>query len=162
MLLYSPTHLFFWPALILALLGMLIQGVLVFGPVRIGSQLFGFHWMFVGSLLTLVGFQVIQLGVVARFVSLTSHLDKDKDTIVGWLQDHFRLESGIALGGGIFALGILLDAVVLASWLTGNFESATAVRVSLVALTFSVIGLQLVFSAFLVSMLTVARQGWSS
>jgi hypothetical protein len=118
--------------------------------------------MFAGSLLVLVGFQIIQLGVVARFISLTSHFDQDKDAIVGWIQDHFKLESGIALGGGVFALGILLDAIVFLSWLTGNFESATAIRVSVVALTLSILGLQLVFSAFLISMLTVKRQGWSS
>lgn len=160
MLLYSPTHLFLWPGGILILLGLLILGGLTLGPVRFGSLFFGFHWMFVGSLLTLLGFQIIQLGTVGRFYSLTSHFDEGKDPVVEWIKEHFNLESGVLLGSGVFTLGILIDLFVLSTWLSGNFQSSNAIRLSVLALTLSVIGAQIVFSAFLMSMMAIRRRGW--
>lgn len=158
MLLYSPTHLFIWPGGILGLLGALIMGVLAAGPVDLGSLFFGFHWMFVGSLLTLIGFQIINLGLIARFYSLTSHLDQKRDRIIEWIQHRFKLEAGILLGGGMFCLGILLDLLVLLSWLSGNFQSSVAVRLSILALTFSIIGVQVLFSAFFLSIMAIKRR----
>lgn len=162
MLLYSPTHLFLWPGGLLMLLGSLMLGLLSAGPVRFGNLFFGFHWMFAGSLLALLGFQIIQLGVIARFYSLTSHFDEGQDSVVEWIKRHFKLETGIFLGGGIFALGLLLDLAVLLTWTSGNFQSDVAIRLSILALTLSILGAQIVFSAFLLSLLAVKRQGWRS
>jgi glycosyltransferase involved in cell wall biosynthesis len=159
MLMYSPTHLYLWPGSLLMLLGVLILGVLAIGPLSLGSLFFGFHWMFVGSLLTVLGFQIINLGLFARFYSLTSHFDEGRDRIAEWLLEHFDLESGIVLGGSLFGLGILFDLVVLLTWLSGNFQSPVAVRLSIVALTLSILGAQTIFSAFFLSMMTIKRQG---
>ncbi len=158
MLIYSPTHLYLWPGSLLMLLGVLILGALAIGPLSLGSLFFGFHWMFVGSLLTVLGFQIINLGLFARFYSLTSHFDEGRDRIAEWLLGHFNLEAGIVLGGSLFGLGILVDLFVFLTWLSGNFQSPVAVRLSIVALTLSILGAQTIFSAFFLSMMTIKRE----
>lgn len=162
MLLYSPTHLFLIPGSIIMILGILIMGALAFGPVRVGNLFFGFHWMFVGCLLTLLGFQIIQLSIIARFYSLTSHFDDNIDPILKWIKDHFNLESGIILGLVVFGIGLLFDFLVLINWINGNFQSPDAIRFSIIALTLSIIGAQIIFSTFLISMLSIRRHGWGN
>ncbi len=48
-----------------------------------------------------MGFQIINLGLYARFYSLTSHLDVGQDLIAEWIGSHFSLENGMLLGGGL-------------------------------------------------------------
>jgi hypothetical protein len=130
------------------------------GPLSLGSLFFGFHWMFVGSLLVVFGFQIVNLGLFARFYSLTSHFDEGHDPIVEWILRHFNLESGILLGGGIFGLGVLIDLFVLLTWLSGNLQLPNSIRLSILALTLSIIGAQMIFSAFFLSLMTIKRRGW--
>jgi glycosyltransferase involved in cell wall biosynthesis len=160
MLLYSPTHLYLWPGSLMMALGALILGILTVGPLTVGGLFFGFHWMFVGSLLVILGFQIINLGFYARLYSLTSHFDQGRDRAIEWIQSRFKLESGLALGAGAFGLGFLLDLVVLLNWLGDNFQSALSIRLSIVALTLMVVGAQAVFSAFFLSMMTIRKRGW--
>ena len=143
------------------LLGVLILGLLAMGPLSLGGLFLGFHWMFAGSLLTVLGFQIINLGLFARFYSLTNHFDEGRDPVVEWIRRHFNLESGIVLGGGIFGLGILIDLFVLLSWLSGNFQSPVTIRLSILALTLSIIGAQTLFSTFFLSLMTVKKHGWN-
>ena len=160
MLLYSPTHLFVWPGGALMALGLLIQLILAFGPLQIDGMSFGFHWMFLGSLLAIAGFQIITMGLIGRFYSLTSHIDQGDDRLIQWFTRHFRLESGIALGALIFGAGAVADLALLIAWLNGRFESPLGVRLSIITLTLSVIGLQTIFSSFLASMMAIRRRGW--
>lgn len=161
MLLYSPTHLFVWPGSALMALGLLIQLILAFGPLQIDGVTFGFHWMFLGSLLAIAGFQIITMGLIGRFYSLTSHIDQGEDRLIQWFTRHFRLESGIALGALIFGAGAVADLALLIAWLNGRFESPLGVRLSIITLTLSVIGLQTIFSSFLASMMAIRRRGWT-
>jgi hypothetical protein len=165
MLLYSPTHLFVWPGGVMLALGLLAQLVLALGPVQIDGMTFGFHWMFAGALLAIAGFQLMSLGVIARFYSLTSHIDEDRDRLINWLTQHFRMESGIAVGVVVFGAGVVADVILLLSWIQGGIQAATldfsSVRLAIVALTLSVIGIQMVFSSFLVSIMAIKRRGWA-
>jgi UDP-N-acetylmuramyl pentapeptide phosphotransferase/UDP-N-acetylglucosamine-1-phosphate transferase len=70
------------------------------------------------------------------------------------------MEQGIGLGSAIFGLGLLLDLVVVLMFLRNMLDGYDGVRVGIVALTFSVIGLQIVFSSFFLSMMAIHRRGW--
>lgn len=160
MLLYSPTHLFVWPGAALMALGIVAMAILALGPIRIGTVTMGYHWMFPCSVVAIAGFQVISLGLVARFYSLTSHIDQHRDRLISWFTEHFRMESGLLVGSAMFGLGTITGLLLLALWLTGQFDSTASVRLSVVALTLSVIGIQTIFTSFLVSMMAIKRRGW--
>jgi hypothetical protein len=160
MLLYSPTHLFVWPGGVLSALGVLAMVILALGPLHVGGVTLGFHWMFPCAVLAIAGFQLISLGVVARFYSLTSHIDVHRDRLIHWFTERFRMESGIALGAAMFGLGTVTGLVLLVVWLRGGFDESASVRLSVFALTLSVIGVQTIFSSFLLSMMAIKRRGW--
>ena len=160
MLLYSPTHLYLWPGAAMMILGLLGLVPLAFGPVAVGAFTFGVHWMFVGSLLALLGFQVVCLGFFARVYSLSSHIDESRDRVVTFFSRAFRMEHGLLVGGAIFMLGLVNFAVVLGMWLGGNLEIEYSIRLSILALTFSILGAQAMFASFFVSMMVVKRHGW--
>ena len=66
MLLYSPSHLFLIPGLFLFMLGMMILIVMYSGPITIYGWRLETHPAIVGSLLTILGYQVIMLWLYAK------------------------------------------------------------------------------------------------
>ncbi len=161
MLLYSPTHLYLWPGIAMMFIGFMILLTLMLGPLKIDGATFGFHWMFIGSLLAILGFQIITLGFFARIYSLSSHIDKSKDSMVNFFTRAFRMEHGILMGLILLAMGLLNFTFIIVMWLNGGLDGRQSVRLSILALTFSVIGAQTIFASFFVSMMVIKRrQGW--
>ena len=63
MLLYSPTHVFVVPGTALLVAALIMLLALVWGRLNIGSLSFDIHYMVVGSILAILGFQVAALGL---------------------------------------------------------------------------------------------------
>jgi glycosyltransferase involved in cell wall biosynthesis len=158
MLLYSPTWLFMVPGFTLLSIGFLLLTVLaLFGPIRIGINrflYFDLHYMVLGSLMSLLGFQVINLGIYAKVYSLTEHFEKH-DPLVEWILKHFNLERGTILGAIIFLIGLLTNFVILYQWITIGFGNQPRLREAILAMTLMVIGVQTVFSSFFLSILGI-------
>ena len=160
MLLYSPTHLYLWPGAVLMLLGSLSLFVLAIGPIQIAGMRFGLHWMFLSSLLAILGFQTITLGFFARVYSLSSHIDQSPDRVVTFFSQAFKMETGILVGMVLFGLGILIYLVILVTWLLNVLEILESIRLSIFALTVTIIGAQTIFASFFISMMVIKRRGW--
>ena len=161
LLLYSPTHLYLWPGILMMVIGFLTLLSLAFGPLQIANFMFGLHWMFASSLLTILGFQLITLGFFARVYSLTSAIDRNPDRILTFFSRTFRMENGIFAGAILFGLGLLNYLYILSEWLNGHLEIPQSVRLAILALTFSIIGVQTIFASFFVSMMVINRRGWA-
>lgn len=160
MLLYSPTHLYLWPGVILMAIGFISLFLLALGPIEIFGLRFGFHWMFVGSLLAILGFQLINWGFCARVFSLSSQIDQTQDRLVGFFLQGFKMESGILVGGALFFAGILTYLGILIVWIKYGLDVLQSIRFSILALTFSVVGAQTFFASFFISMMVIKRKGW--
>lgn len=160
MLLYSPTHLYLWPGATMIFLGFLALYALALGPVEVFGLTLGIHWMFAGSLLAILGFQLINLGFFARVYSLSSHIDKSQDAVVKFFTRAFRMENGILAGAAMFGLGILTYFFILVMWIRGSFDVLQSIRLSILALTLTVIGAQTIFASFFISMMVIKRSGW--
>ena len=81
MLLYSPTYLFLIPGLIFFLIGFISMLILLPGPIKIFNISLDIHPMFIGSLFTLLGFMVINLGLYAKTYSYTEKFEEFDKTI---------------------------------------------------------------------------------
>ena len=149
MLLLSPTPLFLVPGLLAIVLGFAGLLVLLPGPVRVGGLSFDFHFMFVASALAMLGVQLVVLGLAAKaFARAELHVE---DRWIGLLDRWFTLERGLLLGFAVLAAGVGVAGAILWQWLSAGRTALFAVRPALAGLTLLVVGAQLVFGSFFIS-----------
>ena len=157
--LYSPNWLFIIPGIAFLGLGIIMSLALVGGPLDIGRLRFDIHYMALGSLLALIGFQVVTLGLYAKVYAVTEHFG-DKGRILELILKYFNLERGILVGSLIFLVGLGINLYILFIWLTSNFTlgGQPRLREAILAMTLTVIGLQMIFSSFFLSLLGMPRK----
>ena len=154
MLLHCPNWLFLAPGIFLLGLGLVLMTVLTFGSVQIGKFLFDIHHMILGSALVLLGNQVISLDIFTKvYFSMSGHYAR-KDKFLQW----FNLEQFIILGSVAFFVGLLIDIGVLYDWLNNGFGVHTQLRATIIALTLTVFGAQIVFSSFYIGILSLLEK----
>lgn len=149
---YAPNYLYMAPGVAMLLGGAVLVVMLSRGPIEIGGQFLGIHFLALGSLLTLTGFNVINLGVLAKAIAV-SQLPSADSRIRRWALNEFTLESGLVAGLLLFFAGIGIDAFVLIKWLqrAGAAQDET-VHVAFAATLLIVLGLNVMFSSFLLNM----------
>jgi glycosyltransferase involved in cell wall biosynthesis len=153
MLLYSPSWLYFLPGIILLLLGLAGMLVLAAGPVNVFGRPWQIHTMLAFVAATILGAQIVQLGVFARTYALTHY--GEHDALLERLWPRIRLEHGLLAGALLFAIGLGLLIWIFVEWANSSFgplrhEYATALGFTLVAL-----GVQIVFGSFFIGVLTM-------
>jgi glycosyltransferase involved in cell wall biosynthesis len=153
MLLYSPSWLYFLPGAILLLLGLAGMLVLASGPVDVFGRTWQIHTMLAFVAATILGAQIVQLGIFARTYAMTHY--GEYDAVLQRLWRHVRLEHGLAAGGVLFAVGVATLIAIFVDWAREGFgglghEYATALGFTLVAL-----GVQIVFGSFFIGVLTM-------
>jgi len=158
MLLLSPTYLFVIPGVASVLVGLLPLATLGHGPRALGPLSFDIHFLVLGSLLIILGVQVLTTGLFAKTYSQAIGLAPADAMLRGFLR-HFTLERGLVVGLALFALGLGRDAAILLGWLRSGFGSLDAVRPATQASTAMIVGLQLMFSSFFLSLLRWAPPG---
>src|SRR5271170_88193 len=156
MLLMSPTWLFLVPGTIFVLLGIIPLAALGSGPVSVAGLTFDYHYMIVGSLMTILGFQVLMTGLFAKAYCHGARLYAS-DPILEALQRHFNLERGLIVGAILFMAGFVLDARILVQWLGSSMGPLNAIRPATQASTLMIIGAQTIFSSFFLSILWLIR-----
>ena len=153
MLLYSPSWLYFLPGFVLLLLGLAGMIVLASGPVDVFGRTWQIHTMLAFVALTLLGAQIVQLGVFARTYALTHYGEHDE--LLERLRSRIHLEHGLLFGLGLIAIGAGVLITVFVRWAHAGFgalgdEYPTALGVTLVGL-----GVQTIFSSFFIGLLTM-------
>lgn len=128
MLLYSPMFLFFIPGLIIFILGI------------ISLFLYSSH-MFVSSLLAIIGYQLITFSAFAKIYSIT-HLS-EKNPIMEKLFKYITIEKASLLGAIIIVMGLIIFSTI---------------KDSVITLTFLTIGIQTIFSSFMLSILGIKEK----
>ena len=157
MLMYSPTHLFLIPGLLIMGLGLILMLLLLRGPVYLFGHGFDVHFIVLGGILTLLGYQIVHLGIFAKAISESKNI-LVRDKLINSLYRIFSLEKGILLGLVIFLLGFFINLTILINWIEGNFGELHRVREAVLGLILIVIGIQTIFSSFVLSMLQVKTE----
>lgn len=155
MLLYSPLFLFFIPGLVLFLIGVVSMLWLYFGsPQILGIKLF-YHPMFPSALLIITGYQLIIFALFAKTYAI-AHLG---DTaIFDKLYNYITIEKAGIVGIVLGILGIMIYAVIFFKWINSGFGQLHEVKNSIIALTLVTIGIQTIFSAFMLSILGIKEK----
>jgi glycosyltransferase involved in cell wall biosynthesis len=155
LLVHSPTHLFVVPGAMLASLGTLIVG-LVGGGLDFFGRAWGVHTLIGGALLMIVGTQVLALGLCAH--AYGTYFMGEKDPWFDHMRARFRLEHGLLLGGLFVLVGLVGGGVIVGTWIAHGFGSLSEERLALVAATLVIVGIQIFFSSFLLSILGLRRR----
>jgi hypothetical protein len=158
LLLLSPTRLFVAPGLMLLVLGLLLELALLPGPIPLGRFNLDFHFMFVGGAMAILGLQLVMLGIYAKTYALV-HNAGPYDPWILRFNLLYSLERGVALGALLFAAGLMINAWILVSWLWSGAGVLFAVRPAMLALTLMVLGAEIVFAAFFLSLLRGSEFG---
>ena len=152
---HSPTWLFLVPGLGMVLLGALIGAISLFNVPLFGRQ-WQLHTLIAGSMLAIVGTQVAQLGVFSRtyaFYYLGEH-----DPLFDKVRAKMRLEHGLMAGALVFLVGLIMAAVVLVIWIHRGFGELREEKLAIAGLALVVIGIQMIFGAFFLSILGLRRR----
>jgi glycosyltransferase involved in cell wall biosynthesis len=155
LLVHSPTWLFLVPGLGMVLLGILIGAISVFNVPIFGRQ-WQLHTLIAGSMLAIVGAQVSQLGIFSRtyaFYYLGEH-----DPLFDRIRAKMRLEHGLIAGALVFVTGLIMAAVVLGIWIHRGFGELREEKLAIAGLALVVIGIQMIFGAFFLSILGLRRR----
>ena len=157
MLLYSPTHLFIIPGLIFFVIGLALMIPLLFGPVIISGRTFDIHCMLMGGLFNIVGLQVTMMGLQAKAYSFTEKFET-RDRIIEFFYRYFTLEKALIFGGLYLLLGVLCILSVVRQWAISNFGPLDQPRMIFFGIVIIVNAFQIMFSSFLLSMMTVTTR----
>jgi hypothetical protein len=74
------------------------------------------------------------------------------------MRARYRLEHGLMLGGAITLAGLTVAAVIVIQWLDRGFGALSEERLAVLAATLVIVGVQIFFSSFLLSILGLRRQ----
>ncbi len=155
LLVHSPTHLFLLPGLVMALLGALVIAT-VATQLNVFGREWDIHTMIAGAMLLIVGTQVVGLGLSAHAYGI--YFMNDRDPWFERMRDRFRLEHGLLLGCAVGAVGLALALGIVVTWIQNGFGDLSSVRLALVAATLVIVGIQVVFTSFLISILGLRRR----
>ena len=163
MLLYSPRWLFLAPGLVLMSGGGLLAGLLALGNVHIGNVQFDVGTLAVTSMAVIIGLQLVAFAFFTKVFAIAEGL-LPQDPHFSKIFGVFTLEKGLAAGLAVLILGSGLLAYALQLWSSAHYgplDASENLRRLLPAVTLIVVGIQIIFSSFFMSMLglkTASRQ----
>ncbi len=150
LLLHSPNHLFILPGLVMAAIGMLTS-LTVLAHVSVFGRQWDLHALIGGSLLLIVGTQLVGLGLCAH--AYATYFMGERDAWFDRAHERLSLEHGLTLGTAVALAGVALIAAIVLEWIGTGFGSLSQERVAIFAASLLVIGIQIVFTSFLLSIL---------
>jgi glycosyltransferase involved in cell wall biosynthesis len=155
LLVHQPTYLFIVPGVVMTLFGALIA-LAVIAEINVFGRTWDVHTMIAGSLLTIVGSQVIALGLCARAYGV--YVLGEDDRLFDRMRPRLRLEHGLLAGALVMLLGLALAVLIFARWGEAGFGELSETRLAILAATLVIVGIQIFFSSFLLSILGLRRR----
>jgi glycosyltransferase involved in cell wall biosynthesis len=155
LLVHSPNHLFIIPGAVLAGLGTFIV-VFVGVGLDFFGRAWGLHTLIGGALLMIVGTQVVALGLCAH--AYGTYFMGERDPWFDRMRARFRLEHGLLLGGVFVLVGLIMGGLIIATWIAHGLGSLADERAAVIAASLLIVGIQIFFSSFLLSILGLRRR----
>jgi glycosyltransferase involved in cell wall biosynthesis len=158
MLLYCPNYLFLIPGAILFIGGVVTTVMVLMGLIYIKSTRLGPITMIFGSLLMILGYQIIALGLYAKTYMMVNKFERPT-RFTKLINKLVTLERGIIAGAILMVIGIAVGILIITSWVQQGYGDLTImqIKIALVAFTFFIIGAQTIFSSFMLSVLRIEK-----
>lgn len=163
LLMMSPRWLFLAPGGLLIALGTLLMALVLPGPAVVAGVRFDVHTLVVAGAMLVLGTQTITFGVLAKQFGVNAGILPDSAG-ASRLRRVFALERAVVVGCSVFCIGFAFLAWAVTSWSAGglgDLDFHVTMRQVVPAVTAMTLGLQLVLSSFMSSVLdlnTTRRQ----
>jgi hypothetical protein len=158
-LMCSPNWLFIVPGFVLLFLGIVDVTWLAIGPHQIGSVVLDTRAQLFGVVFAVLGFQIASIGFFARVFSYSKPFHSKARLIERTLQK-VKLEQGLMVSGVLVLVGLIGIIWSYITWASQGFGILHNPRDLIFWLLWLLLGVQISFSSFFLSMIGVSRGIW--
>lgn len=161
MLLFSPNWLFFYPGLLLMLIGLGVGGWLLPEARKLGQATLDLNTLAYSALAVLLGFQSVLFALFTRTFASTQGLGRESK-LLNRLYRYVKLETGLIFGGLLVFLGLGGSILVTLSWSEigfGELNPSEILRQVIPSILAIALGFQIVLGSFFLSVLGLKRKG---
>jgi Glycosyl transferase family 2 len=155
LLVHSPTYLFLVPGAFMVVLGTLVAAT-VLAQVDVFGRPWELHTMIAGSLLMVIGAQVLTLGLCAR--AYGTYVLGEHDPWFDRMSSRLKLEHGLLAGALVMLVGLVMVGVIVVQWGQQGFGELSEERLAVLAATLVIVGIQIFFGSFLISIIGLRRR----
>lgn len=151
MLFHAPDYLYIIPGGLLFVVGGVLQLLLLREPKTVFGFHLGIHWLALGCLFSMLGFQIVSLGAFAKAFAMNKSFEMSGrifKSVLKW----FSLELGLVMGSILALLGFIADFAILVVWFSRGMGELHSVHTVFVATTSIALGIQIMFSSFFLSL----------
>ncbi|MGA2049481.1 MAG: glycosyltransferase family 2 protein [Terracidiphilus sp.] len=160
LLMYSPRWLFLYPGVLLILLGLAGCTWLLPGPRVVHGIGFDVHTLLYAFVSVLLGFQLVAFAVFTKVFAISEGL-LPEDPRLNRVFRYVTLETGLAAGSLLMAIGIGGSIFAVSGWAKGSFgalDPVNMLRIVMPAVFSLTVGVQIVCSSFFLSILGLRRR----
>jgi glycosyltransferase involved in cell wall biosynthesis len=160
LLMYSPRWLFFYPGIILSVIGLVLSAWLVGGERHLGNVHFDVDTLAYALGILLIGVQITVFAISAKvfgtregFLPENPKFEKVLSTIT--------LEAGLFMGVMLLIVGLGLGLYAVAQWYAAGFGALTAtrmLRLTLPSAAALMLGVEAIFASFFLGLLQIHRR----
>jgi glycosyltransferase involved in cell wall biosynthesis len=154
MLLYCPNKVFLWPGSVLLVIGILIHLVVLLGLFRHEWRPFSILTGIFATIFSVVGFEILSLGLHAKTYSWSRRFDKDNPMLEKFYES-FKLEAGLILGAVMVLTGKLILIFLISIWLGSELSGLSHAEWVSFAATLIIIGFGTIFSSLFISAMSI-------
>ena len=159
LLLFSPRWLFFYPGIVALLLGLIIGGATVTGPVTLGSVTFDVDTLVLAAGMVVIGFQAVLFWLFTAVYASSEGFLPEVPKLQKFLA-RVSLERVLLLGGIIGLAGAAGLIASLASWRANAFGQLNyehALRLTVPSVTALMLSCQGMLGCFFLSILDIKQ-----
>jgi glycosyltransferase involved in cell wall biosynthesis len=160
MLMHSPRWLFLYPGFFLILLGLAGCAWLLPGPQIVNGIGFDVHTLLYAFVSVLMGFQLVAFAVFTKVFVISEGL-LPEDPRLNRVFHYVTLETGLALGALLVAIGIGGSIFAVSGWAKESFGSLDVdqmLRIVMPSVFSLTLGVQTICSSFFLSILGLRRR----
>jgi glycosyltransferase involved in cell wall biosynthesis len=149
MMLYRPRPFLLVPGLLALSLGLVLAAWVY---LQGGSRM---HSLILGGLLLVIGYQMFLAGLY--FDAFGAAYGLSDSARKRGLMSYHSLEKELLLGLLLLAVGVLLGVRILLSWGEADYGALDASQNAMIAMIFSILGIQTIFSGMFISLLLLSN-----
>ncbi len=157
LMLFAPTWVFFFPAVIITCLSLTLLLWMFFQSFQLGRISLGIHTMLVLGALIIVGYQLFHWSVCVAQFAEKIHLPVRSPKLISFFSRP-RVELGVIVGSLSFLVGFLFFSVIFLQWVQSGFSNLhpeETMKIFIPGVIFMVLGIQIFFSSFFLGLLKI-------